>query len=89
MIREELDPLPAGLAEIREGLSRAQKELPPKFFDDGAKGDLGKIRENWRAHLELDTGAFTAFARTLTSSRSPDLTSCASATTSARPFISG
>lgn len=40
-------------------------ELPPKFFDDGAKGDLGKIRENWRAHLKLDTDAFMAFARTL------------------------
>lgn len=40
-------------------------ELPPKFFDDGTKGDLGKVREKWRAHLKLDTDAFTAFARTL------------------------
>lgn len=40
-------------------------ELPRKFFDDGAKGDLGKIREKWRAHLKLDTDAFTAFAQTL------------------------
>jgi hypothetical protein len=40
-------------------------ELPPKFFDDGAKSDLGKIREKWRAHLKLDVEAFTAFARTL------------------------
>jgi len=39
--------------------------LPPKFFDDGAKGDLGKIREKWRSHLKLDVEAFTAFARTL------------------------
>ena len=34
MIREEMEPLPAGVAEIRDGLSRAQKELPPKFFYD-------------------------------------------------------
>lgn len=40
-------------------------ELPPKFFGDGAKGDLGKIREKWRAHLNLDAEAFAAFARTL------------------------
>jgi hypothetical protein len=39
--------------------------LPPKFFEDGARGDLGAIREKWRAHLKLGTGAFTAFARTL------------------------
>ncbi|MFO0554582.1 MAG: SAVED domain-containing protein [Polyangiaceae bacterium] len=40
-------------------------ELPPKFFEDGAKGDLGKIREKWRDHLNLDAEAFAAFARTL------------------------
>jgi hypothetical protein len=40
-------------------------ELPPKFFDDGPRGDLGKIREKWRAHLSLDVDAFVAFARTL------------------------
>jgi hypothetical protein len=40
-------------------------ELPPKFFEDGAKGDLGKIREKWRAHLSLNVEPFTAFARTL------------------------
>lgn len=40
-------------------------ELPPKFFDDGPKGDLGKIREKWRAHLSIDAEAFAAFARTL------------------------
>lgn len=39
--------------------------LPPKFFDDGARGDLGTIREKWRSHLKLDASAFTAFARTL------------------------
>ena len=40
-------------------------ELPPKFFTDGAKGDLGKVREKWRAHLSLEVEPFTAFARTL------------------------
>jgi len=40
-------------------------ELPAKFFDDGPKGDLGKIREQWRTHLGLDSDAFAAFARTL------------------------
>lgn len=40
-------------------------ELPPKFFDDGAKGDLGRVREKWRAHLNTDAEAFAAFARTL------------------------
>jgi hypothetical protein len=40
-------------------------ELPPKFYDDGPRGDLGKIREMWRAHLGLETDEFTAFARTL------------------------
>jgi hypothetical protein len=40
-------------------------ELPPKFFADGPKGDLGKIREKWRNHLKLDAGTFFAFARTL------------------------
>ncbi len=40
-------------------------ELPPKFFDDGPKGHVGKIREQWRTHLGLDSDAFAAFARTL------------------------
>lgn len=40
-------------------------ELPPKFFEDGPKGDLGKVRERWRTHLNLDAAAFTSFARTL------------------------
>lgn len=39
--------------------------LPPRFFEDGARGDLGSIREKWRSHLKLDTDEFTAFARTL------------------------
>jgi hypothetical protein len=40
-------------------------ELPRKFFDDGPKGGLGKIREQWRIHLGLDSDAFARFARTL------------------------
>jgi hypothetical protein len=40
-------------------------ELPPKFFEDGPNGDLGKIREKWSTHLNLDAKAFAAFARTL------------------------
>jgi hypothetical protein len=40
-------------------------ELPGKFFKDGPKGDLGKVREQWRAHLKLEADAFVAFAKTL------------------------
>lgn len=40
-------------------------ELPRKFFEDGPRGDLGKIREQWQTHLELDSDAFAKFARTL------------------------
>lgn len=40
-------------------------ELPRRFFEDGPRGDLGKIREQWRAHLKLDSDAFTGFAQTL------------------------
>ena len=39
--------------------------LPDKFFTDGPRGDLGKIREQWQAHLKLDSATFVAFARTL------------------------
>jgi hypothetical protein len=39
--------------------------LPRKFFADSPRGDLGKIREQWRSHLGLDSDAFAAFARTL------------------------
>ncbi|NNE17701.1 MAG: SAVED domain-containing protein [Myxococcales bacterium] len=40
-------------------------ELPRKFFEDGPRGDLGKIREQWQAHLALDSDDFVTFARTL------------------------
>ena len=40
-------------------------ELPQRFFEDGPRKDLGKIRTQWQAHLQLDSNAFMAFARTL------------------------
>lgn len=40
-------------------------ELPRKFFDDGPRGDLGKVREQWRTHLGLDDNTFRKFAKTL------------------------
>ena len=40
-------------------------ELPRKFFDDGPRGDLGKVREKWQTHLELEDEAFRKFAKTL------------------------
>lgn len=40
-------------------------KLPRKFFDDGPRGDLGKVREKWRTHLGLDEDAIRAFAKTL------------------------
>jgi hypothetical protein len=39
--------------------------LPRKFFEDGPRGDLGKIREQWRAHLDLESDEFAVFAKTL------------------------
>lgn len=39
--------------------------LPPKFFEVGSRGRLGKIRERWRSHLSVDVETFTAFTRTL------------------------
>lgn len=39
--------------------------LPRKFFEDGHRGDLGKVREKWRAHLELADEPFRVFAKTL------------------------
>jgi hypothetical protein len=39
--------------------------LPRRFFEDGPKGDLGKIREQWRAHLGLASDVFSSFAHTL------------------------
>ncbi|TXD37908.1 SAVED domain-containing protein [Lujinxingia vulgaris] len=44
---------------------REDGALPQKFFDDGPRGDFGKIREKWRAHLEIDDESFRSFAKTL------------------------
>lgn len=40
-------------------------ELPRRFFEDGHQGDFGKIREQWRDHLGLESDVFVRFARTL------------------------
>jgi len=40
-------------------------ELPEKFYSAGDGAALGKIRESWRSHLDLDREAFEHFARTL------------------------
>lgn len=39
--------------------------LPDRFFNDGPRSDLGKIRRAWREHLALTEDAFTDFARRL------------------------
>lgn len=39
--------------------------LPRRFFDDGPRSELGRVRERWRTHLNLDENAFRAFAKTL------------------------
>jgi hypothetical protein len=40
-------------------------KLPRKFFEDGPRGDLGRVRERWRTHLKLEDNEFRAFAKTL------------------------
>lgn len=40
-------------------------ELPRRFFVDGPRGDLGKVREQWREHLGLEPDVFADFAKTL------------------------
>jgi hypothetical protein len=39
--------------------------LPDRFFSDGPRSDLGKIRKEWREHLGLTEVAFEDFARRL------------------------
>jgi hypothetical protein len=39
--------------------------LPDRFFSEGPRSDLGKIRKAWREHLELTDDAFQDFARRL------------------------
>lgn len=39
--------------------------LPDRFFTDGARSAVGKIREAWRDHLELTADPFEDFARRL------------------------
>jgi len=53
---DKLGPL---LRESEEGA------LPDRFFSDGPRTDLGKIRTEWRDHLGLTDDAFEDFARRL------------------------
>ena len=39
--------------------------LPDRFFSEGPRSELGKIRKAWREHLELTDDAFENFARRL------------------------
>jgi hypothetical protein len=39
--------------------------LPDRFFSEGPRSELGKIRKAWREHLALSEDAFTDFARRL------------------------
>ena len=39
--------------------------LPDRFFSEGARSGLGKIRKAWREHLELSEEEFEDFARRL------------------------
>ncbi|MBU8900966.1 SAVED domain-containing protein [Corallococcus sp. M34] len=39
--------------------------LPDRFFSEGARSELGKIRKAWREHLELSEADFDDFARRL------------------------
>jgi len=39
--------------------------LPDRFFSEGLRSNLGKIRNAWREHLELSETAFEDFARRL------------------------
>ncbi len=51
--------------KLAQLLRESDGALPRKFFDDGPQGDLGKMREKWRAHLNLEDETFIAFAKTL------------------------
>ena len=43
----------------------SEGKLPDKFFTSGPASALGKVRESWRKHLNLDEGEFEEFARCL------------------------
>ncbi len=53
---DKLGPL---LRESEEGA------LPDRFFTDGHRSDVGKIREAWKGHLGLSDAEFEDFARRL------------------------
>lgn len=51
--------------KLAQSLREYDGALPQKFFDDGPRGDLGKVREKWRTHLEIEDDIFRKFAKTL------------------------
>lgn len=53
---DKLGPL---LRESTEGA------LPDRFFTDGPRSDVGKVREAWKSHLGLSDADFEDFARRL------------------------
>ena len=53
---DKLAPL---LRQSQEG------SLPDRFFSDGARSELGKVRKAWRDHLELTEKEFEKFGRQL------------------------
>lgn len=55
-LTDKLGPL---LRQSEEGA------LPDRFFSEGPRSDLGKIRKAWREHLELTDAEFEDFARRL------------------------
>jgi hypothetical protein len=51
--------------KLGELLREYDGALPRRFFEDGPRSRFGKIREQWKAHLDLDSEEFAAFAKTL------------------------
>ncbi|SHJ91233.1 hypothetical protein SAMN02745216_02529 [Desulfatibacillum alkenivorans DSM 16219] len=50
---------------LAKSIRESDGALPQSFFTLGPRSDLGKIREQWRKHLDLDTEAFKSFTKTL------------------------
>jgi hypothetical protein len=50
---------------IKRCISGQNNALTEEFFSSSAASAIGKAREEWRAHLQLDAAEFEAFARTL------------------------
>jgi hypothetical protein len=50
---------------VKRCISGQNNALTDEFFSSSAASAVGKAREEWRAHLQVDAGEFEAFARTL------------------------